>query len=343
MVADNGVSEGVERARITMLGASNSGKTTFLLGMYYVMRGLFGDYSLRAERDVDIALKHTWRRIARPKGREWPLPNDEKWVRYDFSFSRNLEALIQFEWLDYRGGALDALTSDPDVPEILKQASQSTCLFLTVAGDALIDDTKGREFAIRDQVLLDEMIQLVQDANKPPLVILVTKADLCSVREPDDARLLELLVEDVKGLAPALFQRGGGWRVMVCPVTLGADLVNDSAAELEPKNLHVPLIFAIQALFDRERESIEASVDEVAGQLRETSSRQAAVEARWGTKVGLNRGERGELQSVVSGLAQELSAGEERLARVAETADALASELSAAALFIDGQRVRPRA
>ncbi|HAC65066.1 MAG TPA: hypothetical protein DCF68_16445 [Cyanothece sp. UBA12306] len=43
-----------------------------------------------------------------------------------------------------------------------------------------------------------------------------------------------------------LFMQDSSWLTLICPISLGKELSNDSrTSEIEPKNLHLPLVFAL--------------------------------------------------------------------------------------------------
>ena len=154
-----------------------------------------------------------------------------------------------FEWIDYRGLALNDRSGEQDVQELSQYLIASECVFLTISGEYLQYSVVPT--TVRD-VKSDRMNQFLQQyisrnhqptAEKPfPIVIIITKYDLCKHRDKEE------VIEDVKKLFQALFTPDSGWLVMICPVSLGKELESDvENGVIIPVNVHLPIVFAVYA------------------------------------------------------------------------------------------------
>lgn len=72
-----------------------------------------------------------------------------------------------------------------------------------------------------------------------PIVIAISKADLCSSRR-------DKLTNDIKSLFPLLFASNSIFIVLICPISLGKELAqNPNTGAIHPINCHIPLLFAL--------------------------------------------------------------------------------------------------
>lgn len=245
--------------KITMLGHSGSGKTCYLVGMFaHLQLGLNENgLTLSADNlDDSLRLNSLWDRMSGVEGEDrWPPPNDKANTHeYRFSLNYALDPIMQFEWLDYRGGAISDSPSQEDVATLQRTLAASSCVFLCVPGDYLktaLTVAKARDAKINMMVehLTNAKKQLKNDGKKGPVVaIVVTMHDLCCERDEDE------ILQEVRRFFNPLFIED--WLVMVTKVSLGTELAeNRDAGEIDPYNLEVPVEFAICAkLLDNARE-----------------------------------------------------------------------------------------
>ena len=239
----------LDEIKITMLGTTGAGKTSYLLGMYAVMQTGVQGFTLAAkDMDLDLELTQRWEKLISLKGDDrWPAPNAAAMEYYGFDFSYGFMPLMGFQWLDYRGLALSDRSTEQDVAELVEYLQASSCLFLCISGEYLVDEIDPK--TVRE-IKSDRMNQFIQqyvsnhqqpNSNQPfPVAIMITKYDLCHHRDRDD------IIADVKKLFQALFTPNSGWLVMICPVSLGRDLGKDPEdADIIPVNVHLPVVFAV--------------------------------------------------------------------------------------------------
>ena len=243
-----------ENIKITMLGTTGSGKTCFMVGMYAVMQlGVHGFTLSAQDSDEDIDLSDKWEQLLEGGEERYPQATDQT-HDYAFDFSYGFRKLMGFEWLDYRGGALRDKSTKDDVQALEKHLHESSCVFLCVSGEYLKQPIESQHELqnLKTKTRVDRMNQFLQklynEKGSIPVVIAITKFDLCAHRTRDD------ITEDIKKLFNPLFTKNEkGWLVMICPVSLGKSLAdNITEGIIEPINLHLPLSFAIYSRFVQE-------------------------------------------------------------------------------------------
>lgn len=237
---------------ILVLGGKGTGKTCFMLGMYDDMRIGYGGFTFSAtDVDVDRKLVDNFRKLTDSKGEDrWPLPN-EGITEYEFNLNFALRRFMVFGWHDYRGGIISEAGEFYD--EVRTLAEKADVIMICAPGNDVYAGAIRRDRKALQTLLVAEVQQLLEKDSqiKPPVVILVTKADLfaagCRKDNPkiDEQECGELLIEQIKRLYQTLFVKHGGWRVMICPVTLGAELAtNPESGMIAPTNMHLPVMYA---------------------------------------------------------------------------------------------------
>jgi hypothetical protein len=331
-----------DQIKITMLGASQSGKTCYMVGMYAMMKlGVNGLTITAQSLNDDLDLGDKWDRMIEVKGKDrWPEATSRAAVEktYRFNFNHGFQTLMSFEWLDYRGGAMNEEENEPEIQKLVSYLADSSCVFLCVSGEHLaqpLTDEHGSASRLkllhmrrktmieRMELLLKGVYDLKQPtAEKPfPVVVVITKADLCTQH-----RTRHELVNDIKQLFPRLFERGGGWLTLISSVTLGSTLVDDpNNNEIDPINLHIPVAFAIFAHLRArvaEAEALRSSASE-----RLTRARNANPVVRL-----FRRGEIRSLDAEANRTAEQRDDIERRLLR-------LTNELVDRVVFLDGREM----
>ena len=264
----------LEDIKITTLGTTGAGKTSYLLGMYAIMQTGVQGFTLSAKDiDLDLELTERWEKLISVKGEDrWPTPNAATMEEYSFEFSYGFRPLMGFELLDYRGLALSDRSTEQDVQDLVQYLSKSQCLFLCISGEHLIDPITPS--TVR-QIKSDRMNQFIQqyvntnkqpdDLNPFPVAIMITKYDLCHHRNRDE------IVADIQKLFQALFVPNSGWLTTICPVSLGKELCNDlEKATIVPVNVHLPVVFAVYSQLraygiklKTQRDRINQSIDAI--------------------------------------------------------------------------------
>src|SRR5262249_49647669 len=114
-------------------------------------------------------------------------------------------------------------------------------------------------------------------ATLPSVVIAITKADECLGRLINPGEIEEIL-DEIKKLVGTVFHRE--WLTMICPLTLGRSLSeNVMTGEIDPVNLHIPVLFAIYYHFTALLPSKQIDSDD-------TNAKKVALEKSWSRWLG---------------------------------------------------------
>lgn len=240
--------------KITMLGASQSGKTCFIYAMYDFMQRSRNGFSFIAKNyDDDADLSEGWESIAYDG--VWP-PGTAETRDYDFNVLFHSKKILDFSWCDYRGGVLRERSTNEDVQKLMSRIKDSSCLIICVGADKVKDiiANESSRNAMELKRLNSFIARYSAENNKRiPIIFALTKADMYT---PDEQKKL---MSVVKTFFDPLFVQGSCWLVAVLPVCLGkfdntegSDRVNGIVA---PKNIHIPVMFFLNAVLkDRVRE-----------------------------------------------------------------------------------------
>ena len=250
----------VSGSKFTILGETGSGKTCYLLGMYFEMSAGIAGYTVIAENEDDNRNLTQRYEMLNDKSRgasRFPAGTDEV-QKMNFKLQYAYETISPFEWIDYPGGFLDPLkrdTTTDQYKEVEKSINESDVLFICIDGENLVGDKIERKInKIKRKCgknispylgdLKDKLKK--EDRHLPPIGMIVTKYDLCeSYTNPSE------LKEIIKKVFEPLFEDDDTF-VAIIPVSLGATLQDDSyQGELEPLNIHLPILLGINfALVD---------------------------------------------------------------------------------------------
>ncbi|MBR4903791.1 MAG: PTS glucose transporter subunit IIA [Selenomonadaceae bacterium] len=236
--------------KLTILGETGSGKTCYLLGMYYEMSAGRDGYSIIAtDRDESRLLVTRFKNLKDASlGRaRFPEPTDAA-QKYKFELQHAFNTILPFEWIDYPGGWLDASKSaGSELDEVENSIYNSSALFICIDGENLIaDNTQDKIDRVREKCSRHISPYLGRLANNnrgkkfPPVALIITKFDLCN-RETDEDEI-RLILE--KCFSP-LFERDDTF-IVIIPVSLGSELQDDEyRGTFKPINLHLPIYMGI--------------------------------------------------------------------------------------------------
>ena len=238
--------------RITMLGTTGAGKTCFLVGMYADMSGGRRGFTFSTNPDDDLDLSDKWSRLIEAGPDRWPPPTGDQPKSYTFGFNYGFRRIMEFDWIDYRGGALSDRSTEADVQELKRYLKQSSCVMLCVSGEHLQENAavvRARTGIGRMNSFLTELREELERQKKelPAVIIVVTKSDYCfSSRPPKEIEeQTKEIEEQIRDLFNPLFAPDGGWLVSIGSVSLGKGLAADAEkGEIDPDNIHLPLIFS---------------------------------------------------------------------------------------------------
>ncbi len=255
--------------KVTVIGFTGSGKTTYLTGMYIRMSMGVKNFSLLCkDRNMDLYLENLWEKIC--EGSK-PDPNNRSEC-YDFHIAHNFKPVCDFKWLDYPGGIL----ADPehqDRDKLEESIKDSDCLLLIVDGELLADiqDSDANKYGTNIEKLLtgnsdtgyeedeeEDKISLIQNVlnssrgireelkmftqlssegfTLPPIGIVLTKCDLLGKEYQDAVRLA------IRNSFPGLFDEPDRI-VLLMSVSLG--YFTETGFEPRPFCVEQPIAFAV--------------------------------------------------------------------------------------------------
>lgn len=322
----------VSDIKITILGASMAGKTCYLLGMYGEMQmGKHGFTLSACSSEDDLQLSTLWDRLLVQAGEtRWPTTTIENPRTYKFEFSYGFKPLMQFEWLDYRGEALSGESTGADTVALQNHLLNSSCILLSISGEYFsqpVDEAQLTLLARKAKVnfmsrYLVDLSKAVQPTNQAPfpVVILITKYDLCHARKKD-------LIEDLKQIFEPLFTPESGWLVLICPVSLGKELAeNRDTGKIDPKNLHLPLIFSLYFKLQNHLLAEQRRAETIRANL--AALKQDGLFTHW-----RNGSEIRALEKNLESIQVELESVQSKMALVAQ-------ELSQAQIYLSGREIQ---
>ncbi len=261
--------------RITMLGTTGAGKTCFLVGMYADMSGGRRGFTFSTNPDDDLDLSDKWSRLIEAGPDRWPPPTGDQPKSYTFGFNYGFRRIMEFDWIDYRGGALSDRSTEADVQELKRYLKQSSCVMLCVSGEHLQENAavaRARTGIGRMNSFLTELREELgrQKKELPAVIIVVTKSDYCSSRPREE------IEEQIRDLFNPLFAPDGGWLVSIGSVSLGKGLAADTEkGEIALGDIHLPLIFSIYCALYKELEQQQSKLDE-------NMEKREEIEDEWG-------------------------------------------------------------
>ncbi len=237
--------------QITILGMSGSGKTCYLLGLYYKMGAGFRGYTITTDEDTDVQLRDRYARLCDVNldmEKRFPAGTDNI-SRYEFDLQYGYNTIMSFDWVDYPGGLLDRKNSGnlEEYEDIKKSINNSSSLFICVDGSLLLgDDVDEKIDNVRDNcsnVINTFFTEYFKSNNElPPTAIIVTKYDIC--KDDTDAEELCEIIEEA--FSPFFVKNDNRKIVTIIPVSIGTNIIdNDCSGKMKPLNIHLPIFMGI--------------------------------------------------------------------------------------------------
>ncbi|AFW97251.1 hypothetical protein ANA_P10085 (plasmid) [Anabaena sp. 90] len=347
--------------KITMLGNQYSGKTCYMLGMYaFMSMGLKGFTLTATDPDQDLRLMDQWEALigdnilpppTQPQSQDSPI------YTYGFSFNHGAKPLIDFEWIDYRGGALAGDSSQADATFLRQKSRQSDCLFLCVPAEYLQEEIVNANGDVNNRVklkvagsnklainrinlILTEIKQAINeeknDGQPVPIAIVITKFDLIFGK-----RNKEAITRDIQELFNPLFIENSGWLTMICPVSLGKDIrIEDKKilGEIDPVNVHLPLVFAIYSQLTKDVSTVKSSYNNIQEQKTRVADDLKTQQGKWNSFF--KQGEINSKQSSLNNKETELAKKEAEIQDISKKMQLVAKELDNVSMFLGNQEMK---
>ena len=185
-----------------MLGHSSAGKTTYMAALYHIMSNGLYDYTLRYDRWTNYWYKHFIKNNmfytvdeSEQEGKDLEMisQNVSKGIyppatairqEYIFKMRYKYYNEIEFNWFDYRGGALmERSSQSSDAAELISKIKESDALIVFLDGTKLEQSMSQNEREYRRLVyLVKSAISSISVENDAyyPISFVITKEDLCS-------------------------------------------------------------------------------------------------------------------------------------------------------------------
>ncbi len=226
--------------KYTMVGMTSAGKTCYITAMYMKMAAGFDGFTLVTDDATRTKLERDILTLRSPSGQDrFPIATNETTTRsYEFRLSYETKKIITFEMLDYAGGLLR--TRENTYAQVKDSIAESTALYVFVDGKSFCDEDREER---KENVYYDcamTVTPLIQDfadthdGTLPPIVFVVTKADLCKQYVSS-----EEITSTIKELfSPAFSENTYSY---ICAVSLGDTISDDDyKGRFRPVNIHIP-------------------------------------------------------------------------------------------------------
>ena len=129
--------------RFTALGMSGSGKTCYLLGMYYEMCVGVRKFTLVTTNQAASKLEDWMDQLDDETGMDrFPAGTSlTEFSDYSFKLSYCNEPIMSFDWADYGGGTIRARENNPEAFKKLDDSvKNSTALYIFIDGELLCSE-----------------------------------------------------------------------------------------------------------------------------------------------------------------------------------------------------------
>ena len=231
-------------SKFAILGATGSGKTCYLLGMYYEMSMDIANYMVVATDPFTdrMLMKRCERLKDKSRGRDRFPDADDNVQEFNFNLWYNGENFLPFTLIDCLANSEMNLHK-----KFAKYIFEAETLFICLDGENFVGNNTGakiRKVATKcSRNIYPYLAELRRNKGSlPPIVIIVTKYDMCM--NDTDADEIKEIVQNEKVFG-VLFERKDTF-IAVIPVSLGDTLMDDNyQGDLDPINIHYPILIGI--------------------------------------------------------------------------------------------------
>lgn len=258
-------------SKVTVIGFTNSGKTTYLVGMYQAMGNITANFSLIAKDDgSDLQLDKLWEKML--EDGTPPDPTNRPEV-FNFHLAHCFNPVCDFQWRDYPGELLSPGAQGEDRRQLINDIKESDCLLFIVNGDFLVvknpaDDadyerklTNKLNFNPGLKKGFDCLMQLPANGIAlPPIAIVITKADLI------DAQYQEVVNSVLHKRFAAIFNAPERLVLQVA-VSLGGPI--EPGFVPDPYCVEQPIAFAVLTIFINQIKAARVQIKNNADFIRE--------------------------------------------------------------------------
>ncbi len=246
------------RTRFTAIGTRNSGKTCYVVGMYYQLITGYKGFSLKSGGDTVSRLEKWMETMDDEVGQKrFPAATVLTEITdYEFKLKYALKDVMTFNWIDYGGGTLSDREENPQAyHSLMDSISQSATLYIFINGEWLYQTEKGKILETKEErikyvkrnarVLNDYLMEFAENHqfNMPPFVFVITKSDIWLPYLEED-EIYDIMKECFSSVMVE------GCRAYVVGVSLGNDISDDDySGEVDPVDMHIPFFIGIYHQF----------------------------------------------------------------------------------------------
>ncbi|MDE6034794.1 MAG: hypothetical protein K2G36_02675 [Ruminococcus sp.] len=233
--------------RFTALGLSGSGKTCYVLGMYYEMVTGMKGFTLKTANETASKLEDWMDKLDDETGADrFPAGTGLTEVsNYAFDMNYQNKYVMSFDWMDYGGRTLREKEKNPQAfAELQKSIKESTALYIFIDGELLCEEeTEEKIKKVKrkcGRIINPFITDFIQEngSNLPPIVFVITKSDLCREYIKSTGEVYDVISESFS----SVFGKDG--RCYITTVSLGED-IEEEDGEADPINIQIPFFIGI--------------------------------------------------------------------------------------------------
>ena len=226
--------------RITSIGLSGSGKTSYIIGMYDQLAVGIKGFTVVSGNEITSGNRQT--KLIEDmletledeslSDKRFPsATHEDGFDEYHFTLRYKAKAVMAFDWVDYSGKVL--LSKGERYNDIIDSIKESCAVCIFIDGNLLCKNWNlskwwnlRKECAKQLKAILTKM---KKSGNVPPIIFAVTKYDICQKYIKSNDSLYKLITRCFGYICSK------GIPVYVIPVTLGKNIANgDYRGDAEP-------------------------------------------------------------------------------------------------------------
>jgi hypothetical protein len=317
-----------------------------MLAMYAAMSMSVEGFTFSTQDpDDDVELSRRWDQLLEGRCPVGTIDSKDWTFNCNFGFRK----IMSFNWCDYRGDDLEENSQNESFRKLDERLKNASCIILCVAGDQLASYVNGGPVPNGIRRFNSLMARFREHRNQTvPVVIAITKADMCKSPEKPMAEMIKEGIDILKsGPLRPLFEPGAEWLVMFCPVTLGFDLTfTDDAkvlGKIAPHHVHLPVTFAIYTQLESDIAGKEQEVSELQHARRNKISEVDRLQEGFWSRM-FNRDEVRVAINRIEELKRQANLNEQQASDLRDTYQRIETSLMTPDVFIyhNGKRVRPK-
>jgi hypothetical protein len=239
--------------KVTVIGDTSSGKTSFLYAMYnFIAMGYVDGFTMSATDDIaDNKLQDKFSILENYSlgEKRFPKPSNER-ETYEFELQYGFVEIANFEWVDYPGGYISENGEGRN--DLTNDLKNSDAWVIFIDGEKILKVLEGRKSVMDICGKYNKFIGklITQKITIPKaLPIIITKGDLIGNSGIENWQ--EKVQEIIKrGMSPC-FANNFESLVSISTVSLGNNIANNNfKGELDPINIEYPITISMLSILN---------------------------------------------------------------------------------------------